>query len=87
MDDTRQVCGYLPRDVDAEDYAASHFLVADPAGPDSLYENTLPVHCEGDVIPTSVIAADLAVSSNTRERSGGLRALEDLRQRWLAGVD
>lgn len=85
MDDTRQVCGYLPRDVDAAAYASTHFMVADPAGQDVLYENTVPVPVDGAVMPVAVIAADLAVSSNTRERSGGLRALDELRHRWLAG--
>lgn len=84
MDDTRHVCGYLPRGVSAEDHASSHFMVADAAGPDILFENTLPIPFAGDVMPVAVIAADLAVSSNTRERSGGLRALEELRRRRLA---
>lgn len=57
MDDARHVCGYLPRGVGAEDYASSHFMVADPAGPDILLDNTLPIPFAGDVMPVAVIAA------------------------------
>jgi hypothetical protein len=84
MDDTRHVCGYLPQGVDADSYASTHFMVADPAGPDVVYDNTMPADVDG-ALPVAVIAADLAVSSSTRERSGGLRALDELRHRWLAG--
>ena len=41
--------------------------------------NTDPKH-----LPTAVIAADLALSTDTRERSAALRALEEMRQEWLA---
>lgn len=85
LDDTRQVCGYLPQNVERATFASAHFLVADPDGRDVLYENTAPVPVAGDVMPVAVVAADLAVSSTTRERSGGLRALDELRHRWLAG--
>lgn len=80
------MCGYLPRGVDAANYASAHFLVPDPAGQDVLYENTVPVPIEGEVMPVAVVAVDLAVSVTTRERSGGLRALEGLRRRWLTTV-
>lgn len=84
MNDTRRVCGYLPQGMDAAAYAAMHFMVADPAGQDVLYENSVPVPINGPVMPVAVIAADLAVSSTTRERSGGLSALDALRRQWLA---
>ncbi|MFF0911512.1 hypothetical protein ACFWZW_12540 [Microbacterium enclense] len=83
MDDARQVSGYLPQGVDAATYASTHFMVADPAGRDVLYMNTVPIPTDGGVMPVAVIAADLAVSSNARERSGGLRALDQLRRQWL----
>jgi hypothetical protein len=82
MDDSRNVSGYVRRGA-AEDYAASNFMVAAPDGRDVLYDNTLPVDYAEDVMPIAVIAADLAVSTDTRERSGGLLALENLRRRWL----
>lgn len=65
MNDTRQVCGYLPRGLDAATYAVTRFMVADPARQDVLYENSVPVSLNGDVMPVAVIAADLAVSSTT----------------------
>jgi hypothetical protein len=49
-----------------------------------LYENTLPIEYDGDEMPVAVVAADLALSTDTRERSAALRALEEMRQRWLA---
>lgn len=82
MDDERHVCGYVRRGEIGE-YARSHFMTASPDGQDVVYDNTLPVRFDGDVMPAAVIAADLAVSTDTRERSGGLRALEQLRQAWL----
>jgi hypothetical protein len=39
---------------------------------------------DGRYAPDAVIAADLARSTSTRERSAGLTALEEMRQRWLA---
>jgi hypothetical protein len=59
-------------------------MVAEVSGQDVLYENTLPVRFDGDEMPPAVVAADLATSTNTRERSAGLRAIEELRQAWLA---
>jgi hypothetical protein len=83
MDDTRQVYAYARRGS-AQAHAEKHFMVATPGGNDVVYDNTLPIEFTGDVMPAAVIAADLAVSTDTRERSGGLRALEQLRQVWLA---
>jgi len=83
MNDTRQVSGYTRHDS-AADYALENFMVADSSGHDVIYDNTLPIDYAGDVMPTAVIAADLAVSTDTRERSGGLRGLDDLRRTWLA---
>ncbi len=83
IDDRRHVCGYV-REGSADDYASRHFMVAELAGQDILYENTLPIRFEGDVMPRAVVAADLALSTDTRERSAGLRSIEELRQVWLA---
>lgn len=83
MNDTRQVCGYTRRES-AGDYALKNFMVADSSGHDVIYDNTLPIDYAAGVMPTAVIAADLAVSTDTRERSGGLRGLDDLRRTWLA---
>lgn len=83
LDDHRRVCGYV-RDGSADDYAQHHFLVAQIDGQDIVYDNTLPIRFDGDVMPQAVVAADLATSTDTRERSAGLRAIEELRQAWLA---
>lgn len=84
ISDRRRVSGYV-RAGTANEYAASHFMVPDANGPDVVYENTLPVRLEGgNVMPNAVVAADLATSTDTRERSAGLRVLEQLRQAWLA---
>lgn len=83
IDDRRRVCGYL-RSGSVDEYAASHFMVADIGGQDVVYENTLPIGYDGEAMPKAVVAADLATSTDTRERSAGLRALEELRQAWLA---
>lgn len=82
ISDRRRVSGYV-RSGTADGYAASHFMVADVNGQDVVYENTLPVDFDGDVMPKAVIAADLATSTDTRERSAGLWAIEELRQAWL----
>jgi hypothetical protein len=83
IEDRRRVSGYA-RTGTPDDYAAAHFMVADIAGQDVIFENTLPILYVEDTMPAAVIAADLAVSTDTRERSAGQRALEGLRQSWLA---
>lgn len=83
IEDTRRVSGYV-RVGAVADYAREHFMVSQPNGRDVLYENSLPVAYEAETMPAAVVAADLAVSTDTRERSAGLRALEEMRRRWLA---
>jgi hypothetical protein len=83
MDDTRQVSGYARRGT-VEDYARANFMVSTPSGRDVVYDNSLPIDYGDDVMPVAVIAADLAASTDTRERSGGLRALDELRWEWRA---
>lgn len=82
IDDRRRVSGYV-RSGTADAYAEAHFMVADIAGQDVIYENTLPIRYDDDAMPAAVIAADLAMSTDTRERSAGLSALEELRRAWL----
>lgn len=83
ISDRRRVSGYL-RSGTPDAYAAAHFMVADIGGQDVVYEYTLPIDFDGDVMPNAVVAADLALSTDTRERGVGLRAIEELRQAWLA---
>lgn len=83
IDDHRRVCGYV-REGSADDYAQQHFMVTQTNGQDVIYENTLPARFDGDLMPAAVVAADLAASTDTRERSTGLKVIEELRQTWLA---
>lgn len=83
IEDTRQVSGYVRAGAVA-DYAKSHFMVPQSNGRDVLYENSLPIDYEAETMPAAVVAADLAVSTDTRERSAGLQALEKMRRKWLA---
>lgn len=83
IEDTRQVAGYV-RSGTVEDYARSRFMIPTAAGHDVIFENTLPIEYAGETMPAGAIAADLTMSTDTRERSAGLRALEEMRQRWLA---
>lgn len=80
-DDTRTATGYAKGTV--ADHAKSHFMVESTNGQHVLYDNTLPIVYTGDVMPAAVIAADLAASTDTRERAAGIRALEHLRDMWL----
>lgn len=83
IEDTRQVSGYI-RSGTIQEYAKTHFMVPQANGRDVLYENSLPIDYEAETMPSAVVAADLATSTDTRERSAALRALEEMRQRWLA---
>lgn len=83
IEDTRQVSGYVRAGAVA-DYAKSHFMIPQSNGRDVLYENSLPIEYEAETMPAAVVAADLAVSTDTRERSTGLQALEKMRRQWLA---
>lgn len=82
MDDSRRVSGY-PRRQSVQDYARDNFMAPLLSGGDVLYENTLPIAYDSAAMPEAVIAADLATSTDTRERSGALRALQELRSAWL----
>lgn len=80
LPDTRRVAGYVPAGVTASEYARTHFMVPDTTGHDTLYENTAPGSLT-EALP-AVVAADLAVSTDTRERSARLRSLGALRSEW-----
>lgn len=83
IEGVQQVSGYVQAGTIA-DHAKDHFMIPSAAGNDVIFENTLPIDYNGETMPAAVVAADLAASTDTRERSAGLRALEELRQRWLA---
>ncbi len=84
--DDRRIAGYVPAGTDIDEFATAHFMARDEAGHDVLFENTLPVPYSGRAMPAAVIAADLAISTDTRERSAGVSALAELRGTWLAAA-
>lgn len=84
IEDRRRIQGYVPTGADVDAFAFEHFMVPDEAGGDILYENTLPISFDAPHMPAAVVAADLAQSIDTRERSAGLTALEEMREHWLA---
>lgn len=80
LPDTRRVEGYVPPGSTIAEYARTHFMYDDPSGHDTLYENTAPGGL-AEPLP-AVVAADLALSVDTRERSAGIHALEAMRNEW-----
>jgi hypothetical protein len=80
LTDTRRVAGYVPVGTTVAEYARTHFMHADPTGLDVLYENTAPGGLS-EALP-AVVAADLAISTDTRERAAGIQALDALRNEW-----
>jgi hypothetical protein len=80
---TQFVEGYL-RDETLDSIARRRLLAADNNGDVTIYEQHDSLNFEERYAPDSVIAADLARSTSTRESSAGLTALEEMRQRWLA---
>ena len=80
---TQVVEGYL-RDETLESFVRRHLLSADNNGDVTIYERHNSLNLDGRYAPDAVIAADLARSTSTRERSAGLTALEEMRQQWLA---
>lgn len=83
IEDSSRLAGYV-RTGAVDECARNHFMVPQTHGSDVLFENTMPIEYEAGEMPTAVIAADLALSTDTRERSAALRALEEMRQEWLA---
>jgi len=82
-DDQRSVCGYVT-EGSLENFAVDNFLLVARDRQDVLYENTLPIQWDADIMPSAVVAADLARSSLSREHSAGVLALGLLREQWLA---
>ena len=80
---TQVVEGYL-RDETLESFVRRHLLSADENGDVTIYDRLDSLDFDGRYAPDAVIAADLARSTSTRERSAGLTALEEMRQQWLA---
>ena len=80
---TRSVEGYV-RTEDLEAFVRRHLLSADENGDVTIYERSGDLNADGNYASDAVIAADLARSPATRERSVGIAALEMLRQQWLA---
>jgi hypothetical protein len=81
--DKRKVEGYL-RDGTLEDFVRRHLLTLDNEGDVTIYDSLKRDGFKGRHASQAVIAADLVRSLNTRERSAGLAALDDMRQAWLA---
>lgn len=79
--DRRRVQGYVPFDTSIDRYAAEHFMVRDIFGSDQLYENTAPHQFERPL--AAVVAADLSMSDDSRERTAGLSTQTTLRDTWL----
>ena len=80
---TQIVEGYV-RDGTLDSFARRHLLSADNNGDVTIYERHDSLNFTGRYAPDAVIAADLARSTSTRERSAGIAALEEMRQGWLA---
>lgn len=81
--ETRGVEGYI-RKGQLDDFMLSHLLTQDADGDVTIYEAPQSQLLGRQHASEAVIAADLARSVSTRERSAGLGALEDMRQAWLA---
>jgi hypothetical protein len=79
---TRMVEGYV-REGELADFVRRHLLTLDAEGDVTIYEAP-ESDISGRHASNATIAADLARSVSTRERSAGLSALEDMRQAWLA---
>lgn len=80
--ETRRIEGYV-REGHVEEFARRHLLTLDDEGDLTVYEAPESQLWKGRHASSAVIAADLARSVRTRERSAGLTALEDMRQAWL----
>lgn len=80
--ETRRVEGYI-RKGQLKEFVRRHLLTPDAEGDVTIYEAP-ESQLEGRHALEAVIAADLARSVSTRERSAGLGVLEDMRQAWLA---
>jgi hypothetical protein len=75
--------GYVPEGT-LEAFVLRHLLASDDSGDVIIYEAPESLTLDSRHASNAVIAADLARSLSTRERSAGVRVLEGLRQQWLA---
>jgi hypothetical protein len=80
---TRAVEGYI-REGTLESFVRRYLLSADDNGDLTIYERNGELAFEGRYAPDAVVAADLARSTATRERTAGIAALEKMRLQWLA---
>jgi hypothetical protein len=83
MADRTRLFAYVPAGESVEGWASKRVLIADPSGDVVLSENTIPTEANPTTLPKSVVAADLAVSADAREREAGIRALATMRDKWL----
>lgn len=81
--ETRRTEGYVC-EGQLDEFARRHLLTPDAEGDVTIYEAPASQLLEGRYASRAAIAADLARSVSTRERSAGLAGLEGLRQAWLA---
>lgn len=81
---SRVVEGYLRDGVELGDFVHRHLLIPDHNGDVIIHSRPANVRFDGRHAPAAVIAADLARSTNTRERSAGIIAIEGMRQQWIA---
>ena len=75
--DLRRIDGYCMNEA-ADRLAGEFHLVEDPRGSVTLRVAAVPALEGHDAMPVAVVAADLAKSLEVRERSAGLRVLEEL---------
>lgn len=81
----RIVEGYLADATETvESFARRHLLIADSTGDVVIFDRPAYIQFADDRAGDAVVAADLARSTDTRERSAGLNALDRMRRRWLA---
>lgn len=78
----RTLEGYVS-EVSMADFVRSHMLIPDREGFIEIYDDPGILAGRRNA-PAAVVAADLARSTATRVRSAGVKALEEMRQQWLA---
>lgn len=83
---TRRVEGYAADQVRVQAMLASAQLLPDDAGNVWIAAAYTDWPFD-DIAPSSVIAADLALSADPREQAAGVQVLTELQDRWLARRD
>jgi len=87
LPDRGRLYGYVPADSTVDAWANDHFMVPDAAGTVFLFANTIPAVGADGGLPNAVVAADLAISADAREREAGVEALEEMRVRWMSTTE